>query len=96
MSAKKPDPSDSGKFENSLSRLEELVRMLEAGDLSLEDSLSCYEEGMALVVQCRKDLEQAEQRISLLTESEQGDLSLKSARADDEGVAADGADRLPF
>jgi len=54
------------KFEDAMKRLEEIGQDLESGDLSLEDSLKVFEEGMKLVNFCSKKLEEAEQKISLL------------------------------
>jgi len=64
------------KFEEALSRLEEIVRKMEAGDLSLDESLKVFEEGIKLVRLCSKKLEEAERRIDQLVKDEQGDLSL--------------------
>ena len=58
MSAKK-----SVNFEEALARLEEIVRHLERGDLPLNDSLSMYEEGTALIASCSKLLDEAEQTV---------------------------------
>jgi exodeoxyribonuclease VII small subunit len=50
-------------FETSFKELDETVRKLEAGELSLEDSISLYERGMALAAQLEQLLEQAELRV---------------------------------
>ena len=50
-------------FEQSLSRLEEIVRHLEKGDLPLNDSLALYEEGTCLIAACSKMLDEAEQKV---------------------------------
>jgi exodeoxyribonuclease VII small subunit len=55
-------------FEEALSRLEELVAELEGGDLSLEDSLRAFEQGIRLVRQCSDRLKAADLRISQLEE----------------------------
>ena len=55
------------KFEVSLEELEKIVRELEAGDLPLERSLELFERGVGLSEQCRKQLEEAETRVELLT-----------------------------
>jgi len=54
------------KFEESLQRLEKIVVDLEKGDISLEKSLTLFEEGMQLSGQCRKELEQAEGKVEIL------------------------------
>lgn len=59
MAAKKTAVS----FEQSLDRLEEIVRHLEKGDLPLSDSLALYEEGTALIASCSKQLDEAEQKV---------------------------------
>ena len=50
-------------FEQSLARLDEIVRHLEKGDMPLSESLSLYEEGTALLSSCSKMLDQAEQKV---------------------------------
>ena len=50
-------------FEQSLSRLDEIVKHLEKGDLPLNDSLALYEEGTALIRSCSKMLDDAEQKV---------------------------------
>lgn len=59
-------------FEGSLSRLETLVGELEAGELSLEDSLRTFEEGVRLVRLCSERLKSAELRIRQLEEGTDG------------------------
>ena len=54
-------------FEQSLVRLEEIVRHLEKGDLPLKDSLSLFEEGTALIASCSRQLDEAEQKVVKLT-----------------------------
>jgi exodeoxyribonuclease VII small subunit len=54
------------KFEESLQRLEKIVADLERGEVSLEKSLTLFEEGMQLSGQCRKELEQAEGKVEIL------------------------------
>ncbi len=50
-------------FEQSLSRLDEIVRHLEKGDLPLSESLALYEEGTGLIKQCSNMLDEAEQKV---------------------------------
>ena len=50
-------------FEQSLQRLDEIVRHLEKGDLPLSDSLALFEEGTGLLSNCSKMLENAEQKV---------------------------------
>ncbi|MCB1644335.1 MAG: exodeoxyribonuclease VII small subunit [Pseudomonadales bacterium] len=55
-------------FEESLARLEGLVSRMEAGDLSLEESLQTFEEGIKLTRECQQALAAAEQKVALLLE----------------------------
>lgn len=57
-------------FEESLADLERVVRDLEEGELGLDESLARYEKGIALLRNCHTQLQQAEQRILLLTRVE--------------------------
>ena len=50
-------------FEQSLSRLDEIVKHLEKGDLPLSDSLALYEEGTGLIRSCGNMLDDAEQKV---------------------------------
>ncbi len=50
-------------FEQSLARLDEIVKHLEKGDLPLADSLKLFEEGTALIASCGKMLDEAEQKV---------------------------------
>ena len=59
-------------FEGALSRLETLVGELEGGELSLEDSLQTFEEGVRLVRLCSERLKSAELRIRQLEEGTDG------------------------
>ena len=54
------------KFEEALKKLENIVEELEGGDLSLDSSLSKYEEGVKLSVICTKRLEAAKKKVETL------------------------------
>ena len=54
------------EFEKKLSRLEEIVAKMEAGDLSLDDSLKAFEEGVKLSRECSSQLTMAEQRVKMV------------------------------
>ncbi|BDX18614.1 MULTISPECIES: exodeoxyribonuclease VII small subunit [Halopseudomonas] len=56
-------------FEQSLGSLQALVERLESADLSLEESLSAFEQGVALTRECQQALAQAEQKVQQLIES---------------------------
>jgi exodeoxyribonuclease VII small subunit len=75
------------RFEDSLTRLEQLVGQLESGNLPLEESLKVFEEGIALARRCAKYLEEAEKRIEVLTKDEQGALDTKPFSWEPEGEA---------
>ena len=53
-------------FEQSLARLDEIVRHLEKGDLPLNDSLRLFEEGTGLIRRCGTMLDEAEQKVVML------------------------------
>lgn len=55
--------SEKLSFEQSLGRLEEIVRHLEQGDLPLQDSLALFEEGAGHLKNCNQLLEEAEQKV---------------------------------
>jgi exodeoxyribonuclease VII small subunit len=81
------DMSDTSikDFEAALTELDTLVKKLEDGDLSLEQSLALYERGVQLSRFCHARLEEAERRIEILTD--RGEL--KPAAASLTGDAAD-------
>ena len=60
------------KFETALGKLEEIVKQLEEGDLSLDDSLKMFEEGVKLSRVCSTKLAAAERRIEILMKSDEG------------------------
>ena len=60
------------KFEEAIKRLEDIVESLETGDLSLEDSLGIFEEGVKLIGFCSKKLEEAEQKVTMLIKESDG------------------------
>lgn len=70
--------SDKSKtFEVSLTELEKIVRKLEDGDLSLEESLKLFETGVRLSRECQERLDQAERRIDILLKDADGNLALQ-------------------
>jgi exodeoxyribonuclease VII small subunit len=60
------------KFEDCLARLEQIVGALETGNLTLDDSLKAFEEGVALMRHCARYLDEAERRIETLTRDDDG------------------------
>lgn len=53
-------------FEEQIKRLEHIVQTLDQGNASLDEMLAFYEEGMALTASCRKVLDEAEQKLTIL------------------------------
>ncbi len=69
MSRKKSDTTiaDNTPFEQALAELEQLVEVMERGDLSLDESLQSFERGIALTRHCQESLQAAEQKVSMLS-----------------------------
>lgn len=63
--------SEQLSFEQSMKRLEEIVKQLESGNLPLEDSLKIFEEGTAIVRKSTAYLDAAEQKITKLINSKE-------------------------
>ncbi|HOM01350.1 MAG TPA: exodeoxyribonuclease VII small subunit [Acetivibrio sp.] len=61
-------------FEESLKELEEIVRQLEKGELSLDESIEMFQKGMILSKDLGKMLDDMEKRVSILIEDENGDI----------------------
>jgi exodeoxyribonuclease VII small subunit len=72
-------------FEESLTRLEEVVAKLEAGDLSLEQSVELYEQGVQLSESCKAELDKAEGRVQVLVRGNGGKLQVQEFQPGDEG-----------
>ncbi len=89
MPAKKNYP-----FEQSLEQLEKLVEQMEAGDLSLEESLTTFEKGIKLTRECVQALAQAEQKIKLLLE-ENGEVQAVDF-APEQNEHEDDDEEVPF
>ena len=64
MARQKKTPS----FEQSLNELQAIVERLESGDLSLEESLATFEQGIGLTRECQNALQDTEQRVRILLE----------------------------
>jgi exodeoxyribonuclease VII small subunit len=71
----KPDPAKKPAFEQSLARLEEIVRKLESANLPLDEAMKLFEEGMQLSRDCQKQLEQAEARVEILLKKAGGEMA---------------------
>jgi exodeoxyribonuclease VII small subunit len=61
--------SVEGSFEEAMSALESIVALLDSSDLSLDQSLDCFELGARLSNRCQRLLEQAELRVELVQRS---------------------------
>ncbi len=71
-------------FEKALEKLEKIVSELEAGNITLEDALSRYEEGIRLSRICQEKLGQAEKKIEVLSKTAKGELTRKPFEAEEE------------
>ncbi len=65
------------KFEEALKKLEKIVEDLEKGDLSLDDALKKYQEGIELSRLCSQRLENAKKKIDVLVKNKKGEFELK-------------------
>ncbi|OGX39934.1 MAG: exodeoxyribonuclease VII small subunit [Omnitrophica WOR_2 bacterium RIFCSPLOWO2_01_FULL_41_12] len=65
------------KFEDALKKLEKIVEDLEKGDLSLDEALKKYQEGIELSRLCSFRLGNAKKKIDLLVKNKKGDFELK-------------------
>ncbi|HKA31686.1 MAG TPA: exodeoxyribonuclease VII small subunit [Candidatus Binatia bacterium] len=66
------------KFETAMEELEKVVERLESGELSLEDSLAAFEDGIRLVKFCNQKLTEVEKKIELLMKDKEGKLQLRA------------------
>ena len=69
-------------FEASLQQLEAIVEMLEEGNMGLEESLKSFEKGIKITRDCQTALQNAEQRVRLLTSNSNGDITSKTFTAE--------------
>jgi exodeoxyribonuclease VII small subunit len=60
------------KFEEAMDKLEEIVRKMESGDLTLEESLKAFEEGIRLSRLCSQKIDEAERRVEVLLKTQDG------------------------
>lgn len=72
-------------YEESFSRLKEIVEKLEKGDLSLEDSLSLFGEGIELVKKCSSKLDEAQGLLEKLTQDENGKVATEPVTLEEIG-----------
>ncbi|MCX7591291.1 MAG: exodeoxyribonuclease VII small subunit [Kiritimatiellae bacterium] len=72
--ARKEDEKQPG-FEEAMKRLEAIVAEMEKGTLGLDEMISRFEEGQALVAYCNKKLNEVERKIEILRKKENGELA---------------------
>lgn len=72
-----PGPETTQRFEEAFARLETLVEEMEHGDLSLEELLARFEEGVKLVRVCQEFLKRAQERVEQFVELRDGAWVLK-------------------
>jgi exodeoxyribonuclease VII small subunit len=70
------------KFEQAMARLEAIVTELEKGELPLDESLRIFEEGIRLSKNCLKVLEEAERKIEVLVQDNNGKKHLRAFSSD--------------
>ena len=63
---------NTANFEAAMTRLEQIVCLLERGDAPLEQAMTLFEEGAKILRECTAQLDQAEQKVALLTAGEEG------------------------
>lgn len=73
------------KFEEALKKLEKIVEDLEKGDLTLDEALKKYQEGIDLSRSCSARLENAKKKIDILSKNKKGDMELKPFETEKEG-----------
>lgn len=61
-------------FEQAINELEQVIKLLETGDLSLDDSIEKFKKGVELSNICNKKLEEAQKSITLLTQDNNGNI----------------------
>lgn len=79
------EPQKKPDFERSLARLEEIVRRLESPQLSLDEAMKLFEEGVALSRECQKQLEEAEGKVEILLKKADGKLGAEPFEPESEG-----------
>ena len=69
-------------YEESVKRLEKIVEDLESGNLSLDESIKKYEEGIALYKNCSKLLQEYENKVEILSKNQDGEIKLEDFSRD--------------
>jgi exodeoxyribonuclease VII small subunit len=74
------------KYEEAINRLEQIIERLEKGNLTLEEALTLFEEGIALTKICSKILDEAEGKIEILIKDLNGNLVFKDYNGGQEKI----------
>jgi exodeoxyribonuclease VII small subunit len=69
------EPLSGLKFEEAFQKLEDIIKRLDEGNLTLEDSLKAFEEGVRLSRHCSRKLDEAEKRVEILLKESGGRLT---------------------
>ena len=75
-------PDQEKKFEDELGELEATVARIDSGELSLEESIKAFEQGVALVRSLNQKLDQVEKKIEVLVRDSQGELRTTPYRSE--------------
>lgn len=78
------ETTEAFNFETALEELNQLVTKMEQGGLSLEESLQCFEKGIALTRRCQKALQEAEQKVQEVLLDSNGEISTTNFAQDDD------------
>jgi exodeoxyribonuclease VII small subunit len=65
------------EFEKNFKRLEEIVSILERGNISLDEAIKLYEEGKELAKMCQKKLNEIEKKIEIIEKNDVGEITYK-------------------
>lgn len=74
-------------FEEALQNLEKVVRALEVGEAPLDQAIDLFQQGISLVKLCSNKLDEAEKKIQVLVQGDDGEPKLKTAVTLEEGTA---------
>ena len=75
---------DNKTFEESLSELEQIATNLESGNLGLDEAIKEFEKGIKLSKECSQKLDEAEKKINILVQGENGELKEENFIAEEE------------
>ena len=75
--------ADKKSFENNITELETIISLLESGDAPLDKCIEMFEKGVNLSGECLKLLNEAQQKITLLTENGEKEFSLNGDNSND-------------